>query len=164
MPVNGARISLDPGNLSYTTDDLNNGFFIFDNLEPGSYILRIKADRYVTVTTPELKVDSSKVTYYAGYLKPREVSGRETSLSGNGVEEIRIYPNPATSTLNIGLKSEPSISEYSIADLSGRNIRTGTIPENSCPIQISVEDLKKGAYILIINRKGSNSHAIFIKL
>jgi hypothetical protein len=36
LPVNGAKVTLQPGNLVYQVDKLNNGFYLFDNLEPGS--------------------------------------------------------------------------------------------------------------------------------
>lgn len=163
MPVNGARITLNPGNLSYTTDSQNNGFFIFDGLEPGSYRLRIEADRYATVNTMELKVDSAKVTYFSGYLKSRELSGREIPLTGNGDSEVKIYPNPATTVLIISRKGEPGISTYTITDLSGRNIRTGSIQETANPAELSVADLKQGAYILNISSKDGSNHSIFIK-
>lgn len=39
MPLNGATVTLVPGNRVYNVDDLNNGFFLFDSLPPGNYKL-----------------------------------------------------------------------------------------------------------------------------
>jgi len=39
IPVNNATVTLLPGNISVTTDNLNNGFFMFDSLAPGNYEL-----------------------------------------------------------------------------------------------------------------------------
>ena len=39
MPMNGAVVTLYPGEISVTTDNLNNGFFMFDSLPPGNYEL-----------------------------------------------------------------------------------------------------------------------------
>ncbi len=39
MPLNGAVVTLYPGEFSVTTDNLNNGFFMFDSLPPGNYQL-----------------------------------------------------------------------------------------------------------------------------
>ena len=39
MPMNGAMVTLYPGEKSVTLDNLNNGFFMFDSLPPGSYEL-----------------------------------------------------------------------------------------------------------------------------
>jgi len=37
LPVNGATVTLMPLNKSVTLDNLNNGFFMFDSVPPGSY-------------------------------------------------------------------------------------------------------------------------------
>lgn len=39
MPLNGAKVTLDPGNRVYNVDNLNNGFFLFDSVSPGVYKL-----------------------------------------------------------------------------------------------------------------------------
>jgi hypothetical protein len=39
MPINNAVVTLMPGNVSATLDNLNNGFFMFDSLAPGNYQL-----------------------------------------------------------------------------------------------------------------------------
>jgi hypothetical protein len=39
MPINNAVVTLNPGNISVTLDNLNNGFFMFDSLAPGNYEL-----------------------------------------------------------------------------------------------------------------------------
>lgn len=39
MPINGAVVTLNPGNISLTLDNLNNGLFMFDSLAPGNYEL-----------------------------------------------------------------------------------------------------------------------------
>jgi N-acetylmuramoyl-L-alanine amidase len=69
LPVNGAKIKLQPGDLEYTVDNLNNGFFLFDNLEPGIYQLEIEAEKYITQTFDSLVVDSNQVTYQLVYLE-----------------------------------------------------------------------------------------------
>jgi len=39
IPINIALVTLNPGNISMTLDNLNNGFFMFDSLAPGNYEL-----------------------------------------------------------------------------------------------------------------------------
>jgi N-acetylmuramoyl-L-alanine amidase len=39
IPINNAVVTLNPGNISVTLDNLNNGFFMFDSLAPGNYEL-----------------------------------------------------------------------------------------------------------------------------
>ena len=69
LPVNGAKIKLQPGNLEYTVDSLNNGFFLFDNLKPGVYQLEIEAEKYIAQSFDSVVVDSNSVTYQLVYLE-----------------------------------------------------------------------------------------------
>jgi hypothetical protein len=39
LPLNGAKVTLKPGNMTYQVDNLNNGFFMFDSVAPGNYKL-----------------------------------------------------------------------------------------------------------------------------
>ncbi len=39
LPINGAVVTLNPGGIARTIDNLNNGFFMFDSLAPGNYEL-----------------------------------------------------------------------------------------------------------------------------
>lgn len=45
-PVNNIKVTLEPGNLVYEGDDMNNGFFLFDSLQPGEYNVIYEADDY----------------------------------------------------------------------------------------------------------------------
>ena len=69
LPVNGAKIKLQPGDLEYTVDSLNNGFFLFDNLEPGIYQLEIEAEKYVAQAFDSVLVDSNNVTYQLVFME-----------------------------------------------------------------------------------------------
>ena len=69
LPVNGAKIKLQPGDLEYTVDSLNNGIFLFDNLEPGIYQVEIEAEKHIAQTFDSLVVDSNQVTYQLVYLE-----------------------------------------------------------------------------------------------
>ncbi|HNU78168.1 MAG: Ig-like domain-containing protein [Prolixibacteraceae bacterium] len=64
LPVNGARVTLQPGDLVYQVDQLNNGFYCFDNLDPGNYRLTFEADKYTGKVVENIRVDSAAVTYY----------------------------------------------------------------------------------------------------
>jgi len=64
LPVNGATVTLQPGNKTYHVDQLNNGFFLFDHLEPGEYQLTFEAEKYVSRVVEKIRVDSAAVTYH----------------------------------------------------------------------------------------------------
>jgi len=47
-PLNGINVTLNPGGMHYTTDDNNNGLYIFQDLEPGTYQITVSANDYIT--------------------------------------------------------------------------------------------------------------------
>jgi N-acetylmuramoyl-L-alanine amidase len=162
-PVNGTKVMLQPGNLTYMVDDLNNGFFIFDNLDPGTYHVTLDAEQYQTQTSADLKVDSAKVTYYAGYLTPHLVSNHGISSSKPGETGIVIFPNPARSTINFHLDGIEKNGLYRITDLSGRTVLEGTLQEVTSTYHIEIQLLTPGAYILNLTNEGVCHHSIFLK-
>lgn len=71
LPINGAVISLlqDTTVLcSYTTDNLNNGFFLFKNLQPGNYNVKIEKEDYYSSTFP-IVVRANEMSYLNSSIK-----------------------------------------------------------------------------------------------
>ncbi len=62
LPLNGATVTLQPGNLTYTTDDMNNGVYVFKDLAPGTYTLRYEMEGYYAQDFT-LEVAENKTTY-----------------------------------------------------------------------------------------------------
>ncbi|MFV0471579.1 MAG: N-acetylmuramoyl-L-alanine amidase [Paludibacteraceae bacterium] len=62
LPINGATVILNPGNIVYTTDNLFNGVYVFKNLTPGNYTLIAQHSDYHNDTTHVL-VDSNNISY-----------------------------------------------------------------------------------------------------
>lgn len=62
LPLDRAKITLLPDNKVYYTDTLSNGFFMFDDLKPGDYQIKIEKEGYHP-TTQNVTVESHKVTY-----------------------------------------------------------------------------------------------------
>jgi hypothetical protein len=56
-PLNNVTATLQPGNIVYNGDDQNNGYFFFDDVAPGNYMLYLTAEDY--------SVDSASVTISA---------------------------------------------------------------------------------------------------
>lgn len=46
MPLNGVSLTLEPGNLTYTTDNFRNGVYAFDGLAPGTYTITVNVPEY----------------------------------------------------------------------------------------------------------------------
>lgn len=59
-PLNNAIVKLMPGNLTYKTDSLNNGFYFFENVKPGDYDIFVE-------TVDGLSKDSTRITVKSGF-------------------------------------------------------------------------------------------------
>ena len=64
LPINNATVTLMPGNIKYEVDNMNNGFFLFKDLEPGNYSLTIEHSQYHTETA-SVVVEKNKTAYVA---------------------------------------------------------------------------------------------------
>lgn len=62
LPLNGAKLTILETNETYTTDQLNNGVFVFKNLAPGVYHLKAEADNYHEQTF-EVTVAAGSISY-----------------------------------------------------------------------------------------------------
>ncbi len=134
LPVNGARVTLQPGTQKVTVDPLNNGFFLFDNLQPGIYSLRFEADKYEPLLVDSLKVDSARVTYYLCYLNqdrsdplkvedygPKPGSGGVVPASSDVVFHFNFEID--TASLAGAFSIEPAIPGRFIYENQGRTVR-----------------------------------------
>ncbi len=66
--LNFARARLIPGNRVYVTDEHNNGFFMFENVEPGTYTVIMDAGNYAADTV-QVTVTASKTSFVNGFLQ-----------------------------------------------------------------------------------------------
>lgn len=62
LSINGATVTLKPGNIEYKTDNLHNGVFLFDSLASGTYTVIAKHPDYHADTT-RIVVETNKVNY-----------------------------------------------------------------------------------------------------
>lgn len=65
-PINSALVTLNPGGQTYRTDNLNNGYFMFDKLTPGEYELTFSEvpDFYNGVYTFEIEANKSNLVNF----------------------------------------------------------------------------------------------------
>ena len=70
LPVNGSTVTLLPKDTTYTVDNLNNGFFLFKNLDPGLYTLITRHPEYHNDTTT-VQVTANQITY--AQVRPNKV-------------------------------------------------------------------------------------------
>ncbi|VBB48048.1 conserved exported hypothetical protein [uncultured Paludibacter sp.] len=62
LPINGATVTLLPDNITYTTDNLYNGVYLFKNVQPGDYTIITQHADYHNDTT-YVTVTANNVTY-----------------------------------------------------------------------------------------------------
>ena len=100
QPINGATITLmdSSGKVldTYTTDDYYNGVFVFRDLLPGNYQVRMEAQGYIT-QTKEVTVTADKTTSFytlledPNYIPPAKIPGKAniyaSALSAREVNE-----------------------------------------------------------------------------
>ena len=62
VPLCGATVTLLPNNITYTTDNLYNGVYMFKNLAPGNYQLKIAAENHYDRTI-DVTVTANTISY-----------------------------------------------------------------------------------------------------
>lgn len=67
-PIQVAKVTLNPGNFQYTTDTLNNGYFFFDSLAPGNYILTFEAENFYK-DTMDIVVKANETSFFNHYMQ-----------------------------------------------------------------------------------------------
>lgn len=99
----------------------------------------IAGDYYENITFGEIALNSPHFNMFLAKLS------LDTSLSQNEFEHSvnSIYPNPATTVLNI--KTDKPVSTYSIFDLTGRIVNSGKLNNGTA---INISHLPSGLYIL----------------
>ncbi|MEA1898029.1 MAG: N-acetylmuramoyl-L-alanine amidase [Bacteroidota bacterium] len=68
IPLDSVTVTLTPGDLVYETDTLNNGYFFFDSIAPGDYVLTYTAEDFYTDTT-HITVLANETSFLNKYLQ-----------------------------------------------------------------------------------------------
>ncbi len=77
-------------------------------------------------------------------------------------EEVKIYPNPASTVINVELSAELVNSEYRIYSISGKIVLQGRLDNNNT--QLDITSLEKGLYFVEIeNSLGKVSKRISVE-
>jgi hypothetical protein len=77
---------------------------------------------------------------------------------------LKIYPNPAKDVLFIQASGEDENATLQIVDAAGRKMKEEKITLNgNTSISVSINNLPKGAYRLLLKSKSKNEQEKFIK-
>ncbi|OWK73023.1 peptidase M4 [Flavobacteriaceae bacterium JJC] len=94
-----------------------------------------------------------QVEDYTLNIKP---AGTVSSLAGNTVENVNVYPNPVKDVLNINAKGDYS---YQLISTDGKIVKDGNQSESA----VNVQNLPTGMYIMKITQDGKTSTHKVIK-
>ena len=83
-------------------------------------------------------------------------------LPNQPIEGVRVYPNPASETVNIEFTTLPEAkAEFVLRDLHGRLLEQGNIQHILTPLD--VKHLTKGTYLLLITAGDKNKKFKIVK-
>lgn len=141
------------------------------NLAPGDSVwiplgqIHYETNLFPSVIARSICVYTSHPNYKTDLIVPNDQYCKNIIFGYAGVEEqvldeIKVYPNPATDILNIEIDQDEDIY-FVVTDLQGKKVINGTLQNN----QIDISSLAKGSYQLqIISRDESTNHKkLFVK-
>lgn len=111
------------------------------------YTFEIHAAPGSSTTDPDMSNNQSCITINRG----------EVAISENVVSEASIYPNPATSVLNV---SAAGYNQVEIINMLGQVVYSNSISNNA---QINVSDLNDGVYFVRLSGANGTTTQKFIK-
>lgn len=90
-----------------------------------------------------------------------------TDVKENGISDLSIFPNPASSTMNVLLTTEEAGQlTFRISDMTGRTISTESVENFGGEMQhtLNVSNLAKGLYLLSIEgNQGKSVHKFIVE-
>lgn len=111
------------------------------------YTFEIHAAPGSSTTDPDMSNNQSCITINRG----------EVAISENVVSEVSIYPNPATSVLNV---NAAGYSQVEVINMLGQVVYSNSISNNA---QINVSNLNDGVYFVRLSGANGTTTQKFIK-
>lgn len=85
---------------------------------------------------------------------------QNTGISENVAAALNVYPNPATTLLNV--EAAGAISEVAVYDLSGRMVLSHQVSEEGA-VALSIANLSAGTYVVKVQTQNGIEHKTFVK-
>ncbi len=144
-PVSGAIVYTitDDGELVECQRTDNFGGFSVENLEVGSYNIRIDKIGFDQLS---LWADINNNNKHIN-IETISFNDNTTSVNDQVLAEVSLYPNPAVSYLTVNLGTLTNDANISLVDLTGVALYKGTVSSNENH-KIDVEDITSGMYYL----------------
>lgn len=115
-PINKVQVKLEPGGKTYTGDNFNNGYYLFDGVSPGTYKVIVEVDKMkpdtasVTVKANE-SVFSDRLMTLNPILEPPKVVSYSPADSVNEVSNVA----PVVINFDIRMLAAETQSAFSIS-------------------------------------------------
>ena len=115
------------------------------------------ADGYDGNSSTSLSVDIGTVSYCVeGGASAAEAVAIGAADGDSGLSEVKVYPNPASSVLNISLPGQDMLNaRLTLYNYNGQLLRNEVVNRSS--YQLRVGDLSDGLYLLIVNDQYGNT-------
>ena len=86
-----------------------------------------------------------------------------TSLKTKKSSQISLYPNPTNNLITINGNDFTGVSQVNIFDLVGKNVLSTRINNSASQINVPINHLSNGTYIVSIINNGQSTFAKFVK-
>lgn len=115
-PINNLKVTLNPGGRVYNGDAYNNGYFMFDDLAPGTYSVIVEADKMrpdteAVVAQANQSVFSDRMLALNPILDPPNIISYTPSDSVNEVSNV----SPIVINFDIRMKNTETQNAFSIS-------------------------------------------------
>lgn len=169
--IDGANVTY----FSYPKIDLGLGDYvdIYEYSTPNKYELLKRIDIYNWPEEDVFTTYSRRIRIHFVTDNYDEKTGFEltyqaiTDIKENGISDLSIYPNPASSLLNINLTAENEGQlSFQIVDMTGRVIATENVENYGGELHhtMNVSNLSKGMYMLrIAGQEGTTVHKFIVE-
>lgn len=154
--------------VDYTTGALNSSFPFYYQINSGG-VGAFGGKAPIAITTSS---NSGKATLTAWYDKPvgniwykmtgdigNYKPGQTTSVGSIAMKNYRVFPNPATSQLNV--EGVENSSSYTITGINGSQLGSGNLTADKHTID--TKSLPVGIYLLHLNEDGNRKSIRFVK-
>ena len=67
------------------------------------------------------------------------------------VENIKLYPNPATTIVNVDISQVNGITGFSLYNVIGELIKSGKVNSSDTSVVLHMEEMNSGVYYIMLN-------------
>jgi len=121
------------------------------HLMGGTYNVICNAQGYTSATHNGITIENGGTTTVNFYLMPADGFGEVTTgIGGHAIEELNIYPNPASTVLNINITGAASSARYTLLNYQGGTVYSYEIGNLSgfAAQQLDISEFAAGIYYL----------------